>query len=242
MNWRGIKAGLFRQIEIRLPVTVVENAISRHGAQSWFIYAHTKRRERKHVWWPSLWLAPRLAPSSRILETGCGCGLNLLWFGEQGFRELYGSDIDEKAVSAGIDLFKKAGLNARLWVDDGLLPSRLPSERFDAILALNWTYHVEAFDLGAFFLTYARHLRPGGYIAIDTIASAYNCVSNNQYLTSDWNLPAEQRRPTEYNKRYSCEDVRKAAEAAGLITVKYMSQNELIPRAVCLLRLPLTTK
>ena len=39
----------------------------------------------------------------------------------------------------------------------------------DAVLALNWTYHVEGFDLGQFFRTYRGCLKPGGYLAIDIV-------------------------------------------------------------------------
>lgn len=237
MNWRGIKAGLLRQKEIRLPVTLVEDIISRHGAQSWFVYAHTKRRERKHVWWPSFWLAARLNCSSRILETGCGCGLNLLWFAEHGFTNLYGSDIDANAIAAGQTIFKQANLKARLWVDDGLNPSAVPAEQFDIILALNWTYHVETFELGRFFEVYQQHLSHGGYFVIDLIDNSYNNIPNNQYLTSDWGKPEELRQPTEYKKRYSQIEVRESARQHGfrVIRSQMCSKNVTAPRRVYIL-------
>src|SRR5262245_16764364 len=180
MNWRGVKAALFRQIDIALPATLVRDVISRHGAQEWFIYAHVERSKRKHAWWPSLWLAARLTQSARILETGCGCGLNLIWFGQRGFKHLYGFDLDSKAIAAGHELFAAANLQAKLWTDDGLSPAFIPPERFDAIIALNWTYHVERFDLVQFLETYRQSLTRNGYLVIDLVDSSYDLVPNNQ--------------------------------------------------------------
>ena len=242
MSIRGSLAWLLQKKEIKFSLNSAEEIINRNQAQSWFTYILRDRAQRWDVWQPCLWLAPRISRKANILETGCGCAWNLIWFGQQGFRNLTGFDIDSKAIAAGKELCTEAGLSANLYVDDGLAPKNLTQESYDVILALNWTHLLEVFDLKAFCTFYANVLRPGGYIAIDTIDSAYNSVPNNQYLTSDWNLPAEQRRPTEYKKRYTCEDVRKAADPSGLIIVKYMAQNEIIPRAVYLLQLPLNRK
>jgi 2-polyprenyl-3-methyl-5-hydroxy-6-metoxy-1,4-benzoquinol methylase len=222
--------------EIDFPVERAEQILKMHENQAWFVYALTGRPERWHVWAPSLWLAERISRNARILETGCGCAWNLIWFGQRGFRQLYGFDTDPKAIAAGKDLCAVAGTQATLNVDDGLAPKHLVADFYDVVLALNWTYHLEAFDLQTFFLNYSKYLRPGGYIAIDTIDSAYNTVPNNEYLTSDWNLPDARRRPTEYKKRYTDAEVRSSARQTGLRIVRSeMCDNCILSRRVYIL-------
>jgi hypothetical protein len=220
VSWSGFKAALFRQIDLRLPTGLLQDIVTRHGAQPWFVYAHANRRQRKHVWWPSLWLAARLPSNAAILETGCGCGLNLLWFAQHGFQRLSGFDIDEKAIAVGRELFECQGLDARLWIDNGLHPTGPVQGPFDAILALNWTYHLDEFDLGEFLQWYRPHLHAGSLMVLDLIDNSYNTVPNNLYLTSDWEKPEPLRRPTEYRKRHSLMEVCRLAKECGYRVIR----------------------
>ncbi len=227
-----------RPPSIRLPMGLVREAVERHGAQPWFVYAFESFADRWHVWGGSRWLARQLPARARILETGCGCALNLIWLGQQGFRDLHGSDIDPQAIAAGRDLCAAARIPATLWVDDGLKPTRLDDRCYDAILALNWTYHVEGFDLRFFLETYKRALTPRGYFIIDVIDKSYNDIKNNEYMTSDWGKPENQRRPTEYKVRYDAAEVDKAATAAGLRLIQLMSRPQAAqaPRLIAIIR------
>jgi len=207
MSWRGRWAHFTNDVDIRLPPGLVARTVKRHEAQSWFVYAYERRRERKHVWWPSLWLVARLRGSTAILETGCGCGLNLLWFAQNGFARLSGFDNDATAIAVGRELFKQTLIEPFLWVDEGLSPTHLPQHQFGAILALNWTYHANNFDLLTFLQTYRPKLTARGYLALDAIDRSYDKVPNNQYLTSDWERPERMRRPTEYKTRYFQDEV-----------------------------------
>src|SRR6185369_12652569 len=141
-------------IDVDLPREVVADIIRRTNAQPWFLYAFEERVSRWHAWAPSLWLAEHLGTGARVLETGCGCALNLIWFGQLGFRHLYGFDTDTSAIAAGNALCAAADVSAKLWIDDGLQPKDLPPEPFDAILAINWTYHVDDYDLTHFLGVY----------------------------------------------------------------------------------------
>jgi len=178
-----------------------------------------------------------LSSSARILETGCGCGLNLLWFRQHGFRDLAGLDIDPTAISAARELFERAAGAATLSVDDALSPKSLAAERFDAILALNWTYHVEQFDLLRFIQVYHRYLACRGYLVIDVIDAAYNMTPNNQFLTSDSEKAEQLRRPSEYKNRYSETEVREATRQCGLriIRSEACGDNAIVPRRVYIL-------
>jgi hypothetical protein len=240
MNWHGIIVALLKRKEIDLPGELVREVIERHGAQDWFVYGHQKRREQyKNCWWPSLWLASRLSRSARILETGCGCGLNLLWFGQQGFERLHGFDIDQKAIAAGQELFEKARLRAHLWIDDGFSPAHIQEQTFDLVIALNWTYLLESFDLSRFLMTYKQRLNRNAYFVIDLIDSVYDRTPNNQYLTSDWSKPTDRRRPTEYKIRFSEKDVRNFAEKCGFRIVQSKlcwSKRQAAPKRVFILQ------
>lgn len=243
MTLRGLIARLVQDERgfpkgITFPVERATQLIEQHYAQSWFVYALTGRAERWHVWAPSRWLALRISTRARILETACGCGWNLIWFGQQGFRELTGFDNDDKALAAGNALCAEAGVSAHLFLDDGLNPRHVPAPGYDVILAFSWTYCVDVFDLQAFVARYAAHLRPGGYLAMDAIDAAYNHSPNNQYFTIDWGLPVDRRRPTEYPWRWTFDQVRTAAESAGLVIAKHDIQGGDVPRAFYVLQRP----
>ncbi|QXE92330.1 class I SAM-dependent methyltransferase [Geomonas subterranea] len=225
-----------RKSRIDLPADTVREVIERHRAGEWFFYAFSGRAGRWYVCEPSLWVARNLPRRSAIFETGCGCGLNLIWFSQKGYRNLKGSDLCAAAIGAGEELARLAHAPVELWQDDALAPVRLP-EKADLLLALNWTYHVEGFDLGAFLVRYAAVLTDRGHLIVDVIDTSYDRAVNNQYLSSDWNKPVAERAPTEYKKRYSPLEVQAFAAGAGFeIRHTIRRDHEIIPRVVYILR------
>jgi len=227
---------LTRSRRIRMPVDDVKRIIQKNGAQQWFTYIFEKRHRRWDVWKSGFWIDDHLSRDARILETGCGCGMNLIWLGQRGFTELYGYDCDPTAVAAGKDLGREAGLNLTLWQDDGLSPQHMPPEKFDAIIALNWISLVEEFSLPDFLNHCSKHLMMEGVVVLDAIDIEYNNVPNNEYLTSDWQKPIDQRSPSEYKKRYSREQIAALAGNYGLQIEKRMTAKETIPKSVYVLR------
>lgn len=201
----------------------------------WFFYAFTNRGERWHICEPSLWVLDNLPKESVIFETGCGCGLNLIWFAQKGFTHLMGSDISHEAIIAGKEIARLAHATIELWQDDGLTPARLP-DKPDVLLALNWTYHVDDFELKPFLDTYSKILNSNGYLVIDVIDASYNGTPDNQYLTSDWTMPIEVRKPSEYKKRYSYEQVASVVKDAGYEIRHTIKHEQIIPRVVYILR------
>jgi len=216
MSVRGKMAVLLRRKLIRIDGNLLSTIVDRNNAQPWFKYAHFSRNVFQIVWESSFWLAWRLPSTARILETGCGCALNLIWFGQQGFRSLHGFDNDQTSIAAAKELCAAISMPAALWEDDGLRPSQLPHEQYDAIIALNWVYLVPGFDLVEFLRYYRTHLTPRGYLVLDVIDSSYNQMPNSEYSTQDFSKPESERRPTEYVNRYSRQQVLKSAEVAGL--------------------------
>lgn len=217
---------------LRLSPQLVEAALARHNAPAWFGYIFRERATRWDVWKPCVWIARNYSPEARILSTGCGVGFNLFWLADHGFRELYGFDIDPSTIAAARELSERTGYPLHLWTDDGLQPGELPAEKFDVIEALNWTYLLDEYGLDEFLDRYLPHLSEAGALILDAIDSAYNQVPNNQYLTSDWQKPEFQRKPSEYKVRISQEQIRYALEARGFQLVEVISEEQIIPKRV----------
>ena len=184
---------------------------------------------------PAVWILDNCLKDSVIYEPGCGCGLNLIWLGQQGFLKLHGSDIKYEAIVAAKELASLAALDINLWEDDALQPKKLPND-VDIIIALNWTSLVEQFELDKFLFMYSRIIRKFGYMIIDVIDTDYNAVLNNQYLTSDWSKPVAERCPSEYKIRHSYEQVVSQTNVAGFEIIYKIKQNQVIPKVVYILR------
>lgn len=226
---------LFRKKTINLSHIKVKEIMEKNKAEPWFIYIFNHRKERWDIWKPSFWVIEKLSKDIAIYETGCGCGLNLIWFGQQGIARLCGSDISKEAINAGKELVSLAKLNIELFQEDALNPSNLPQE-IDVVIALNWTFLIEQFNLKFFLEKYSRTLKNNGYIIIDVIDTSYNGVLNNQYLTSDWNKPETERKPSEYKKRYSGEDISRIVSKSGFKIVETISNKQIIPKVVYIIR------
>lgn len=229
---KNILAG--RKCRISLPTDKVREIIKKHNVSDWFFYSFANRAERRHICEPSLWLLDNVPKEKVIFETGCGCGFNLIWFAQKGFTRLIGSDISPEAIKAGKELAELANVTIELWQDDGLNPSRVP-ENIDVLLALNWTYILDNFELNFFLSTYSKNLSKGGVIVLEVIDLSYNITPNNQYLTSDWTKPVETRKPSEYKKRYSYEQIASIAHETGYEIYHNININQIIPRVVYLL-------
>jgi SAM-dependent methyltransferase len=217
---------------VRLPQADVHRIIDRHAAQDWFKIGFDRRDVYWNCWAPSFWLASKLSSRDRILETGCGCGLNLLWFAQQGFRRLYGFDNDPKAISAAVDLSRLARAQITYWEDDALSPAKMPAERFQCILALNWTYLLTDFSINTFAQLYGGHLVAGGYLVLDVVDPCYQRDPRHLYCTQDWDRPEAERRPSEYPTRYALPELLGPMEYAGLRHVQTIAYPQHVPKVV----------
>jgi SAM-dependent methyltransferase len=237
MSLRGRLAVACDKKGVDLPQEPVHEIIDRHAAQDWFKTSFDLREKYYwNCWAPSFWLAKRLPSKVRILEPGCGCGTNLLWFAQQGFKNLYGFDKDPKAIAAAMDLSRLARVAVNFWEDDALSPSKIPPEVFDCVLALNWTYLLKDFTIQNLFRNYVPRLADGGYLVLDVVDPSYASDPRNVYCTQDWERSEEQRRPTEYPTRYSLEDLLWAAQEYGLRHLETISFPQHVPKVVYIFR------
>lgn len=188
-------------------------------APSWHEYAILSRRWRRHACVACRWLNALLPRDAAIFEPGCGSGANLLWLGQQGFTHLYGSDIEHGSLELGQHLASALSLPLDTWHDDGMNPLRLP-DNLDAILSVNWLYHIAGATFGAFLGRYRDALKIGGYLACDMVTRHYDSVPGNQWHTKDLKLPEEKRRPSEYTIRLDAAEVNAIAVRHGFAVIR----------------------
>lgn len=224
-----------RDINLHLDLSLLDELIEKYNIQQWFKYAAEKWNNREHIWRGLFYISNKLSKRSRILETGCGIGLNLIWLAQRRFRYLYGFDIDESTIQASIALAKNMNYTINYYIDNGLIP-KIKNQTFDLIIALNWTYHLADFDMKTFFDTYSPLVSKKGFILIDCIDKSFNNHPKNQYLTSDWDKPIEKRQVSEYKVRYSWNDLYKISEKCGFKIIKQIEINHVIPKTVYVLR------
>lgn len=219
------------EMGLGLPMGQVKQIVQETGAQPWHAYVIGERAKRAEVRAACEWVARHVPKSASIFEPGCGCGPNLIWLGQRGYRRLAGSDIAPEAIAAGRRLLDLARIRADLVVDDACAPASKPAS-VDVVLCINWLYLVEGATLEAFLRVYLPCLSPRGAFVFDVIDSAYNAVPLNQYRTSDWTKPEAERKPSEYRFRMGRGDVEAVARTLGLSVTAEVPGGDLPPRKV----------
>lgn len=101
----------------------------------------------------------------RVLDAGCGAGINLLWLLEQGAGEVVGVDYSQNMIQ----LARQAAPSdqIRLYVADLNQPLDLLSDQSFDLVYSSLVMHYIA-DQYALFAEFARILRPGGYFVFST--------------------------------------------------------------------------
>ncbi len=236
MGFRSWFASRFTRHRLRIPLAMIEATCARHGIEAWHPYAASERFRLSHVTEACDWIADHLPRSARIHELGCGIGLNLFWLAQQGFTQLAGSDLLPAHVQAGSEIATECGMVIVFTVDDGIIPRGIAVTSTDALLALNWLYLPESFDIEAWFHRCAAVLVPGGHLVFDLIDGTFGQHPMRAWRTADWNAPVEHRRPSEYLRIHDQADVARAAAAAGFSLVSVRVADAPPCKAVYVLR------
>ena len=232
---------IIQYISDRLPfghgvdVPGLDAMVARCQTEPWHAYAIRNRWRRRHVCIACKWLAENMPRSAHVFEPGCGSAINLVWLGLQGFSRLSGSDISESAIMLGKEIGQAKGLQMDLWQDDCLRPARMP-EAVDAIISVNWLYHIPQASMDSFLDVYDACLNKGGKIVFDMADREYDKNPMNTWHTSDWKLPEAQRRPSEYPLRYSPEEMEKVASAHGFRILRHTLVRAMVPRRVYMMQ------
>lgn len=217
-----------------LKISALDAHLAKAGAEPWHGYAIRNWRNRPHVCLACAWLGKILPKDAKIFEAGCGSGINLLWLGNKGFRNLNGADVSPQAVALARSLASSLHINLNIWQDDSLAPGHIP-KKIEGLISLNWLYHLPKADLADFLTIYRPFLAPKAKAAFDMVDASYNSRKNNAWHSGDSRLPPEQRRPSEYTLRLSRQEIRSIAEKQGFRILKYAKVWGAVPRTVWLL-------
>jgi len=166
--------------------TMVLDAIHKHARHDdpWFLNAFLAQSQDAVGCEVLRFIKEHTKQDATIFESGCGIGTYLLWFAQNGYRNLYGSDILPTLVKVAKELSSKKDWKADFWVDNGFSPIRVP-DSCDVILAIRWVFSAwggnysdenRAFrDLDRLDLLrniiacYADHVADGGYFVIQLV-------------------------------------------------------------------------
>jgi SAM-dependent methyltransferase len=212
-------------------MTEVISVLDKSGAEPWFKWSIAARASRGEAISAMQWIVDNMSRDAVVFETGCGCGANLIWLGQKKFRNLSGIDKSQSAIEAAEGLAGLAGLPITFRQDDGLQPIHMVAD-VDCLLALNWVYYSPTFDLFQFLSQYRNTLKLDGVVVMDMVDRAFDQYPRNEYLTDDWHLPPERRRPTQYKIRLTRDEIAAAARSAGFEVITILPGTEIPPRFV----------
>lgn len=223
--------------ELNIPFREVESIVRSSGAEPWFVWAIQNRRIRGETNSAMDWIVEHIPKDKLIFEVGCGCGANLIWLGQKGYRNLIGTDRSSAAVSAARQLARLAHQPISVHIGDGFVPSdeSLGAEKITILLAIDCIY-LAPFDVSQHLRLWRDKLANPGYIIFDMVDRSFDHVPNNQYMTDDWGLPEEKRRPTQYVARISPDELSEKAAQVGFKMVGNLPGTEVPPRYVAVLQ------
>jgi SAM-dependent methyltransferase len=183
------------------------------------------------------WIVEHIPKDRRIFEVGCGCGANLIWLAQHGYHDLVGTDRSSAAILAATQLSNLAQRTISVHVADGFVPPEhlIGTKKISVLLAIDCIY-LARFDMNEHLNLWRSKLASGGYVIFDMVDQSFDLVPNNQYMTNDWRLPEEERRPTQYVTRISPAELRKQAAKAGFEMVDQLPGTEIPPRYVAVLQ------
>lgn len=101
----------------------------------------------------------------RVLDAGCGAGINLQWLLEQGAREIVGVDVSPKMIAIARREMPAERVSLHI-ADLGEPLDFLADSSFDLVFSSLVVHYLE--DLNRLFAEFARLLQPGGYLVFST--------------------------------------------------------------------------
>ena len=223
--------------ELNIPFGAIESIVRSTGAEPWFVWAIQNRRIRGETNSAMDWIVEHIPKDKLIFEVGCGCGANLIWLAQRDYHNLVGTDRSSSAILAATQLADLAQRTISFHVADGFVPSEklIGVEKITVLLAIDCIY-LAPFDMTERLRLWRNRLAPGGCVIFDMVDQSFDRVPNNQYMTDDWGLPEEKRRPTQYVVRISPDELRKKAAKTGFEMIGKLPGTEVPPRYVAVLQ------
>lgn len=170
------------------------------------LYHQIQKVEQSHWWYVARrkiifdWVLRSLEryPDPKILDIGCGTGVNVSYLQSNGYHNVVGLDISPTALS-----YCKSRDLTRLVLADGTRPA-FRAETFDMVMALDLIEHIE--HDSECLCELQRLLKPGGSVMIFTPAFKFL-----------WGL---QDQVSHHFRRYTAGDLRHKIEMSGLVIDK----------------------
>lgn len=113
---------------------------------------------------PELLAFTRAHPPGRALDLGCGTGTNAVFLAQHGW-EAWGVDFSGKAMRAGIQKARQAGLDVHLRQGDVSKPLNVPG-LFDLVLDIGCLHVIPKSSRGGYLKNLSRLLAPGGHFLL----------------------------------------------------------------------------
>jgi len=116
---------------------------------------------------------------ARVLDAGCGAGINLQWLLDQGAREVVGVDVSPKMIA----LARREVQSERVSLHVAELRQPLDflaAASFDLVFSSLVVHYIE--DQNALFAGFARLLRPGGWF----VFSCHHPFNDYQHHTGSY--------------------------------------------------------
>lgn len=218
--------------ELNIPMDAIETIVKSTGAEPWFVWSVQNRRTRGETNSAMDWIVRRISKDGLIFEVGCGCGANLIWLAQRGFRNLVGTDGSASAIAAAEQLADLARQKISVRTVGGFIPSE---GNVTVLLAINCIYYAPI-DMTAYLKACRDKLVPGGYVIFDMVDRSFDSMPNNQYMTDDWRLPEAKRRSSQYVVRMSPDELRDKAAKAGFAMSSQLTGTKVPPRYVAVLQ------
>ncbi|MBZ0300685.1 MAG: class I SAM-dependent methyltransferase [Anaerolineae bacterium] len=154
----------------------------------------------------------------RILDAGCGAGINLPWLLEQGAREVVGVDVSPRMLALARQ--EAPSPQVALHVADlGRPLDFLVDASFDGVFSSLVVHYIR--DQAALFAEFARLLRPGGFFVFST----HHPYADHQWhggsyfetrlVTDEWRMAGEPMTVSYYRRPLSA--VTGALAGAGFV-------------------------
>jgi len=158
------------------------------------------------------------APGGRLLEVGCGMGIDTLCLARRGFAEVVGVDLTETAVAISRQRVADAGLeNVRFEVADAERLD-LPSERFDAVYSFGVIHHTPSTERAVAEIH--RVLRPGGRAFVMVYHSRSLVAAVHELLRLPYESPRNLRDHCPIVRRFTRREARALFGAFAEVTVE----------------------
>jgi ubiquinone/menaquinone biosynthesis C-methylase UbiE len=149
-------------------------------------------------------------PRARVLEIGCGTGIDSYILAEATEAKVFGSDLLPESVALAHKLSTEFARDVEFFVDDACAMN-VPDSSFDVVFSQGVVEHFS--DPTAIMSEQTRIVRPGGYVVVDVpqTFSLYTLTKKREIRRGTW--------PFGWETQYSYRSLSALGRRFGLVPV-----------------------